>query len=87
MGRVIDEVHVELTVQALLGAIDTGDGGTDEQRAVLRALVDGYWQRPELDLGALAALRRRPRPPRSPTRRVRVRVRELMVVLELAATR
>src|SRR6185503_13974527 len=54
--RLIDDAHVEAATRALLGAIDAGDGGTDEQRAVLAAVVSGYWQRPDLDLATLEPL-------------------------------
>jgi hypothetical protein len=37
MPRVIADQMVERVVRTLLGAIDTGDGGTDEQRRVLAA--------------------------------------------------
>lgn len=39
MTRIIDDEHVEAATRTLLGAIDTGDGGTPEQRAVLQAFV------------------------------------------------
>ena len=54
--RVIDDAHVEAATCALLGAIDAGDRGTDEQRGVLAAMVSGYWERPDLDLDALVPL-------------------------------
>jgi hypothetical protein len=56
MARIIDDASVEPVTRVLLGAIDVGDGGTDEQRAVLRALLVGYWDRADLDIDALSAL-------------------------------
>jgi hypothetical protein len=78
----IDDIAVEPIVAMLLGAIDVDGGATDEQRAVLAAIVAGAWGRPDLDLdtlepldpaGAAAAI-----PPA-----MRRRARELMVLLEL----
>ena len=82
MPRIIPDELVEPVTQVLLGAIDAGDGGTAEQRAVLGALVAGYWERPDLDVGAL--------PPLDPDAAAsavtdpahRRRVRELMALLE-----
>jgi hypothetical protein len=83
MTRIIDEAHIEPTVRALLGAIDVGDGGTGEQRTVLRAVVDGYWQRPDLDLASLEPLDPTATAAAIPDQTMRGRVRELMVALEL----
>jgi hypothetical protein len=55
-GRVITEELVEPATRALLGAIDTGDGGTAEQWSLLAAVVSVAWGRPDLDLTALAPL-------------------------------
>mgnify|MGYP007025640246 FL=1 len=38
---------------AALGAIDVDSGSTPQQRALLGALVDHLWKRPDLDLGTL----------------------------------
>lgn len=83
MARVIGDELVESVAGALSGAIDTGDGGTDEQRAVLAAIVGSYWERPDLDLDVLAPL--------DPTAAAgaisgaaeRRRVRELLVLLAI----
>ena len=56
MPRIIDDAQVENAARALLGAIDTGDGGTPEQHAVLQAFVASYWERPDLDLASLEPL-------------------------------
>jgi hypothetical protein len=82
MPRIVTDEMVEPVTRVLLGSIDTGDGGTDEQRAVLRALVAGYWERPDLDVDALSAL-----DPEGAAAAVidpahRRSVRELMVLLE-----
>lgn len=83
MSRVIDDSTVEPATRALLGAIDVDGGATDEQRAVLAAIVREYWERPDLELeslppldpaGAAAAITRDTH---------RARMRELMVLLEL----
>ena len=83
MTRIIDEAHIEPTVRALLGAIDAGDGGTDEQRGVLRAVVERYWQRPDLDLTSITPLDPAATTAAIPDPAMRGRVRELMVALEL----
>jgi hypothetical protein len=36
MARVIDDALVETATRVLLGAIDVGDGGTDEQGTAAR---------------------------------------------------
>lgn len=46
----------DLFAAGLLGAIDVDDGPTDEQLAVLRALVTHLWKRPDLDPDTLAPL-------------------------------
>ncbi len=83
MPRVIDDEHVEPATRALLGAIDTGDGGTPEQRGVLEAFVAGYWNRADLDLGSLAPLEPDETAAAIPGAAQRQRVREFMVLLEL----
>jgi len=82
MPRFVSAEQVGPVVSSLLGAIDTGDGGTAEQRAVLRALVVGYWERPDLDLDVLAALEPEAAAAALPDSVVRGETRELMVLLE-----
>jgi len=83
MAVMVTPEMVEPVTRALLGAIDVDGGPTEEQIAVLRAVVRHLWERPDLDLDAL--------PPLGPddtaavvtdpeTRR---RFKELMVTLEL----
>src|SRR6185295_13272557 len=81
--RVIEDAQVEAATRALLGAIDTGDGGTDEQRGVLGAIVSGYWGRPDLDLDALEPLGPDEVAATFPEPAARRRVREFMVLMEL----
>jgi hypothetical protein len=81
--RVIDDAHVEAAARALLGAIDAGDRGTDEQRGVLAAMVSGYWERPDLDLDALVPLEPDAVAAAFPDARHRRRLREFMVLLEI----
>lgn len=83
MPRMIEDETVEPVVRALLGAIDTGDGGTEEQRRVLDAFVTGYWGRTDLDLALLD-----PAEPEQVASEIsgadaRRRTRELLVLLEL----
>ena len=82
MTRAITPELVEPVVAVALGVTDVDGGPTDEQRAVLRALVAGYWRRDDLDIDAVTFLG----PdgvsviPEGPARS---RVRELLVLLEL----
>src|SRR4051794_11989044 len=83
MSRIIDDELVEPVVQTLLGVIDVEGGPTSEQLAVLRALVHGLWERPDLDLDSMtpfaadqAAYAAQPEDQRN-------RLRELIVLLEL----
>lgn len=83
MPRVIDDPLVEPVTRVLLSAIDVDGGATPEQRAVLGAIVSGYWGRTDLDLDSLE--------PIDPTGAAAVitkdahrrRVRELLVLMEL----
>jgi hypothetical protein len=81
--RVISDDQVEAATRALLGAIDAGDGGTAEQRAVLQAFVSDYWQRPDLDVAALEPLDPAATAEAFPDLAARRRIREFMVLLEL----
>jgi len=81
--RLIDDAHVEAATRSLLGAIDAGDGGTDEQRGVLTAVVSGYWDRPDLDLEALEPLEPGEVADHFPEPQQRRRLREFMVLLEI----
>jgi hypothetical protein len=83
VARVIPDSAVEPVVRVLAGAIDVDGGPTEEQLAVLRAFVSGYWGRTDLDAGTVA-----PIDPTSAGAAItdpahRRRVRELMVMLEL----
>jgi len=81
--RVIDDSLVEPATRTLLGVIDVGDGATDEQRAVLAAILHGYWGRPDLDLDALEPLDPDGAAAAITEKAHRRRMRELMVLLEL----
>jgi hypothetical protein len=82
MPRFVSTAHVEPVVRTLLGAIDTGDGGTAEQRAVLHALVAGYWDRPDLRLDAITPFDPEDAAAAITEPVVRRETRELMVLLE-----
>ncbi len=45
MMRIIEDELVDVVTGALVGVIDVEDGPTDEQCAVLQAIVTGYWVR------------------------------------------
>jgi len=83
VARIIPSELVEPVVRVMLGSIDIGDGGTAEQRRVIRALTTGYWDRDDLDLDALT--------PAGPDEaatlivdpRHRRRMRQFMVLLEM----
>ena len=83
MPRLIESELVEPVVRALLGAIDTGDGGTDEQRRVLAAFVTGYWGRADLDPTTLGSTEPEQAAVEITGPGPRRRTRELMVLLEL----
>jgi ubiquinone biosynthesis protein Coq4 len=83
MTRVIDDALVEPVTSVLVGATDVDGGPTDEQRRVLHALVAGYWGRPDIDVGAIAACSPSEAGDAITDHRTRRRVRELMVLLEL----
>ena len=80
--KVVPEM-VEPVTRALLGAIDVDDGPTDEQSAVLRAVVTSLWRRPDLDLDSLTALGPTDAADVVTDENVRRRFKELMVTLEL----
>jgi hypothetical protein len=84
MQRAIELLHVEPVVQALLGSIDIGDGGTHEQRGVITAFVHGYWGRDDLDIEGLTPLEPDQAAAAITDAAARRRLRELMVVLELS---
>jgi hypothetical protein len=83
MPRILEPDQAEPVVRALLGAIDLGDGGTNEQRNVVAAFVHGYWGRDDLDVDALAPLTPEQTAAAITDVTARRRVRELMVILEL----
>ena len=56
MALLVAPALVEPMTQGLLGAIDVDGGATDEQLAVLGAIVTYLWDRPDLDFSTLAPL-------------------------------
>jgi hypothetical protein len=56
MAVVVESAMVEPVTRGLLGSIDVDGGPTDEQLAVLHAVVSHLWGRADLDFGALAPL-------------------------------
>ena len=83
MQRIIDDAMVEPVCRTLVGAAGVEGGMTSEQRAVLQAIVWGYWDRPDLDLGALTPLDPAQAAAAITDPAHRRRLRELMVLLEL----
>lgn len=83
MGRFIEDEPLEVVIGALIGGIDVGGGPTTEQRAVLQALVSGYWERPDLDVGTMASVGVDHAAAVVTGPSARRRLRELMVLLEL----
>jgi hypothetical protein len=83
MSRIIDDELVEPVVRTLLGVIDVEGGPTDEQLAVLRALVHGLWERPDLDIDSMDAFAPDQAAYAVMAEDQRNRLRELIVLLEL----
>jgi hypothetical protein len=75
---------VETVTAALLGGIDVDDGPTDEQLAVLGAIVAHMWERPDIDLRALTPLSVEESAARIADHEMLRRTNELVVVLELS---
>jgi hypothetical protein len=82
MPRSVPDELAEPVARVLKGAIDTGDGGTDEQRAVLRAIVVGFLGRRDLDVDALVPIGVDEAAEAITEAAARRRVREMMVLLE-----
>ena len=74
---------VEPVCRVLLGAVDVDGGITAEQRAVLQAIVAGYWDRADLDIDSLSPLGPDDAAAEITEAPHRRRLRELMVLLEL----
>src|SRR5262245_42816043 len=74
---------VETCTCTLLGGISVEDGPTTAQVAVLRAVVAHLWERPDLDLDAMAQLEPEAAAQRIVDPALRRRVVELLVTLEL----
>jgi hypothetical protein len=74
---------VEPVTRGLLGAIDVDGGATDEQLAVLRAVVTYLWERPDLELETLATLDAAASAAAIPDPGARRRFNEVLVTLEM----
>lgn len=83
MAHVISRDTAEPVVRALLGAIDTGDGGTPEPRSVIAAFATGYWGRDDLDVDTLDPLSPADAAAQITDPAARRRARELLVLTEL----
>lgn len=83
MRQFIEDQFVDVVIGALVGMIDVEDGPTTEQRAVLQALVSGYWGRPDLDVGSMKPLSVDDTATAVTDPQARRRLRMLMVLLEL----
>ena len=82
MPRTVPEDLAEPIARILKGAIDTGDGGTEEQHSVLQAIVIGFLGRPDLDVETLAPIGPDVAGEMITDHGTRRRVREMMVLLE-----
>jgi hypothetical protein len=82
MPRTVHDELVEPIVRILRSAIDAGEGGTEEQHAVLRAIVTKFFGRPDLDVEAVAPISPEETAAAVPDDAARRRVREMMVLLE-----
>ncbi len=87
MPRTVPEDLAEPIARILKGAIDTGDGGTEEQHSVLQAIAIGFLGRPDLDVETLAPIGPEVAGELITDHGTRRRVREMMVLLERAGTR
>ena len=83
MPYVVDSTSVDPAIRTLVGAIDVDGGPTDEQLAVLAAVVEHLWDRPEVEIGTVTPLGPAAAAAALPSPAVRRRVAELMVTLEL----
>src|SRR5690349_22241275 len=82
MPRTVPDDLTEPIARILKGAIDAGDGGTDEQHSVLQAIVIGFLGRPDLDVETLAPIGPDVAGEIVTDEATRRRVREMMVLLE-----
>src|SRR3954463_12865786 len=75
--------EADVFVGGLLGAIDVDGGPTDDQAAVLPAVVDHLWKRPDFDLAAMTPLRPSEVAERLHADEGRLRFCEMVMTLEL----
>src|SRR3954447_26395030 len=83
MPQVVKASDVEKVTGALLGGIAVDDGPADPQLAVLRAIVDCLWERPDLALDAVTPLTAAEAGATLTDAGVRRRTLQLLVLLEL----
>ena len=83
MSVLIDDAAVEPVVRLLLGVTDVDGGTTEEQRAVLAALIGGAWSHTDLELDALTPLGPSDAAAALPDDATRRRTRELLVLMEM----
>jgi hypothetical protein len=83
MPLLVSPELVQPVTQGLLGAIDVDDGATEEQLAVLRAVVSHLWERPDLDFATLAPLGPSETAAAVPDPFARRRFNQLLVTLEM----
>jgi hypothetical protein len=82
MPRTVSPDLVDPVVMTLRGSIDAGDGGTDEQKAVLGAIVTGFLGCRDVDVDALKPISPDEAAAAIPDTTARRRTREMMVLLE-----
>jgi hypothetical protein len=82
MPRSVPDELAEPVARVLKGAIDIGDEGTNEQRAVLRAIAVGFLGRRDIEVDRLEPLAPYAAAEAVPDLAARRRVREMMVLLE-----
>jgi len=83
MALMVAPEMAEPMTRALLGVVDVDGGATDEQLAVLRAVVTHVWDRDDLQLSALTPLDPDDTASAITGEADRRRLKELMVVLEV----
>jgi hypothetical protein len=82
MPRTVPDELAVAVACILKGAIDVGDGGAEEQRAVLRAIAVGFLGRRDLDVDVLEPIGPEAAADAVADPAARRRVREMMVLLE-----
>ncbi len=81
MPPIIDPAHAEQVARAMIGAADVDGGATDEQLAVIAALLHGYFER-DLDVAGLTGIDPAETAASFTGAPERRRVKELLVLIE-----